>query len=64
LIELTGENLDSLISASKKVKNYLDNKQIAGVEELKSDFQANKPEIIFDISRRAYECRRYKYRYD
>jgi multidrug efflux pump len=29
----------------------LDNKQIAGVEELKSDFQANKPEIIFDLSR-------------
>ncbi|MBK7039138.1 MAG: efflux RND transporter permease subunit [Bacteroidetes bacterium] len=51
LIEITGENLDTLISTSKKLKNYLDNKQIAGVEELKSDFQANKPEIIFDISR-------------
>jgi multidrug efflux pump subunit AcrB len=51
VIELTGENLDSLISSSKKLKKYLDNKQIAGVEELKSDFQANKPEIIFDLSR-------------
>ncbi|MBP6456102.1 MAG: efflux RND transporter permease subunit [Chitinophagaceae bacterium] len=51
LIELTGENLDSIISASKQVKKYLDNKQIGGVEELKSDFQANKPEIIFDLSR-------------
>lgn len=51
LIEITGENLDTLISASKKLKNYLDNKQIAGVEELKSDFQANKPEIIFDVNR-------------
>ncbi len=51
VIELTGENLDSLISTSKRLKKYLDNKQIAGVEELKSDFQANKPEIIFDLSR-------------
>ncbi len=51
LIELTGENLDSLISTSKRLKNFLDNKQIAGVEELKSDFQANKPEIVFDLSR-------------
>jgi multidrug efflux pump subunit AcrB len=51
VIELTGENLDSLISTSKRLKNFLDNKQIAGVEELKSDFQANKPEIIFDLSR-------------
>jgi len=51
LIEMTGENIDTLISASRKLKNYLDNKQIPGVEELKSDFQANKPEIIFDVSR-------------
>lgn len=51
VIELTGENLDSLISTSKRLKKFLDNKQIAGVEELKSDFQANKPEIIFDLSR-------------
>ncbi|KXK41939.1 MAG: cation/multidrug efflux pump [Bacteroidetes bacterium OLB11] len=51
VIEITGDNLDSLISTSKKLKRYLDDKQIAGVEELKSDFQANKPEIIFDINR-------------
>ena len=51
LIELTGENLDSLIASSKRLKKFLDNKQIGGVEELKSDFQANKPEIVFDLSR-------------
>jgi multidrug efflux pump subunit AcrB len=33
------------------MKSYLDQKQIAGVEELKSDFQANKPEIIFNLDR-------------
>lgn len=33
------------------MKKFLDNKQIAGVEELKTDFQNNKPEIIFNINR-------------
>lgn len=51
VIEITGENLDSLITTSKRLKRYLDAKQIGGVEELKSDFQANKPEIVFDVSR-------------
>ncbi len=50
-IELTGDNLDALVSGSERLKKYLDAKQIPGVEELKSDFQNNKPEIIFDIDR-------------
>jgi len=50
-IELTGDNLDALVSGSEQLKKYLDAKQIPGVEELKSDFQNNKPEIIFDIDR-------------
>ena len=51
VIEITGENLDSLITTSKSLKRYLEDQNIGGVEELKSDFQANKPEIIFDVSR-------------
>ncbi len=50
-IELTGDDLDSLVKTAGKLKKYLDAKQISGVEELKSDFQNNKPEIIFDINR-------------
>lgn len=50
-IEITGNNLDSLVKVSENLKQYLKSKQIAGVEELKSDFQNNKPEIIFDIDR-------------
>lgn len=50
-IEITGDNLDSLVATSVRLKKYLDSKNIAGVEELKSDFQNNKPEIIFDIDR-------------
>ncbi|MGV3684860.1 MAG: efflux RND transporter permease subunit [Daejeonella sp.] len=50
-IEITGNDLDSLVKTSENLKQYLISKQIAGVEELKSDFQNNKPEIIFDIDR-------------
>jgi len=50
-IEITGDDLDSIAVTSDRLKKYLDSRQIAGVEELKSDFQNNKPEIIFDIDR-------------
>ncbi len=50
-IEITGNNLDSLIKTSERLKQYLDTRQIAGIEEIKSDFQNNKPEILFDIDR-------------
>lgn len=50
-IEITGDDLDSLVSTSERLKNYLVDKNIEGVEELKSDFQNGKPEIIFDINR-------------
>ncbi|MBC7744139.1 MAG: efflux RND transporter permease subunit [Flavobacterium sp.] len=50
-IEITGDELDSLVKTSDLLKKYLQSKQIAGIEELKSDFQNNKPEIIFNINR-------------
>lgn len=50
-IEITGDDLDSIVATSEKLKSYLVAKNIDGVEELKSDFQNNKPEIIFDIDR-------------
>ena len=50
-IEITGDNLDSIVHTSERLKKHLISKQIAGVEELRSDFQNNKPEIIFNIDR-------------
>jgi multidrug efflux pump len=50
-IEITGENLDDLIRDAASFQNYLDSLQIPGVEELKSDFQDNKPEIAIIIDR-------------
>jgi multidrug efflux pump subunit AcrB len=49
--DITGDNLDSLVSASSRLKHYLDLKQIPGVENLRSDFDVNKPEIVFDLDR-------------
>jgi multidrug efflux pump subunit AcrB len=50
-IEVTGDNFDDLIAVSTGLRRYLDSLQIPGVEELKSDLQNNKPEIVFNIDR-------------
>ncbi len=50
-IEITGDDLPDLVKTSKRLRHYLDSIHIEGVEELKSDFQDNKPEIVFDINR-------------
>lgn len=50
-IEVTGENLEDLITDAEAFQNYLDSIQIPGVEELKTDFQAIKPEIVINIDR-------------
>jgi len=51
VIDLTGDNLDTLVSVSERLNRFLESKQIAGVEELRSDFDANKPDIVFDLNR-------------
>lgn len=50
-IEISGERFEDLVSASTALKRFLDEKNIDGVEELKTDLQLNKPEIIIDIDR-------------
>lgn len=50
-IEITGDNFDELTNTSFRLKRYLDSLQIGGVEELKSDFEDNKPEIVVNIDR-------------
>jgi len=50
-IEITGENLDLLIPTATAFNNYLDSLEIPGIEQLKSDFVNNKPEIIVNIDR-------------
>jgi len=50
-IEITGDDLDELVNTSKALKLYLDSIAIPGIEELKSDIQNIKPEIVVDINR-------------
>lgn len=50
-IEITGDEFEQLTLVSKDVKRYLDSLQIPGIEELKSDLQTNKPEIVIEIDR-------------
>lgn len=50
-IEIRGDEFNSLVSTASKLKRYLDEKQIPGVEELKSDFVSSKPEVFVRIDR-------------
>ncbi|MBN1199614.1 MAG: efflux RND transporter permease subunit [Bacteroidales bacterium] len=50
-IEITGENLEELITTASAFQNYIDSIDIQGIEKLKSDFINNKPEIIIHIDR-------------
>ncbi len=50
-IEISGEDIAPLVITSVKFKNFLDSLQIPGVDELKSDFVENKPEILIDVDR-------------
>lgn len=50
-IEVAADEFELLTSTSTRLKRYLDSLQIPGVEELKSDFQSNKPEILINIDR-------------
>jgi multidrug efflux pump subunit AcrB len=50
-IEISGENLEEIISDANHFKSYLDSINIPGVEELKTDFQESTPELVIDIDR-------------
>jgi multidrug efflux pump len=50
-IEIAADDFDLLVSTANRVKRFLDDADVAGVEELKSDFQADKPEILISIDR-------------
>jgi multidrug efflux pump len=50
-IEISADDFDVLVVTADRLKDYLDSLQIPGVEELKSDFQSDKPEIVISIDR-------------
>jgi len=50
-IEITGDNLDTIVNTADRLKNYINKQGIPGIEELVPDVQADKPEIVFDVDR-------------
>jgi len=50
-IEMIGDNLDTLVKTTDRLKKYIDKQNIAGIEQLVPDVQADKPEIVFDVNR-------------
>ena len=50
-IEVTSQNLENLVADAYSFRDYIDSLRIPGIEELKSDFEMNSPEIIIDIDR-------------
>jgi multidrug efflux pump len=50
-IEIAGDNLQALVSNSEGFKRYIDSLQIDGIEELKSDFETDKPELLINLER-------------
>jgi len=56
-LEIRGDDLDQLLTISQEVKAYINDQNIPGIEELKSDVQLGKPELIVNVDREA--ARRY-----
>jgi multidrug efflux pump subunit AcrB len=50
-IEIKGDKFEELVENAQNLKRFLQEADVPGVAELKSDFVDNKPEIIFDIDR-------------
>jgi len=56
-LELRGDDIDQLIPVAQDVINYFNAEDIRGIEELKTDVQLGKPELIVNVDRDA--ARRY-----
>lgn len=50
-IELSGENYERLIRVADGVMNTIQNENIQGIQELKSDLETGKPELLVNIDR-------------
>jgi multidrug efflux pump subunit AcrB len=50
-LEMAGDNIDTLVKTTARLKKFIDQQNIAGIEGLVPDVDADKPEIVFDIDR-------------
>jgi len=50
-IEIFGDDYNSIIEEAEKMKQFINNANIPGIEELKLDIQTGKPELLVKIDR-------------
>ena len=50
-IEVSGENLERLLSLTERIRNRINEENIPGIEEIKSDIEVGKPELLVKIDR-------------
>jgi multidrug efflux pump len=50
-IEVTGDDFTELVNNASRLNKFIDSSKVEGVADIKSDFESNKPEIVFDINR-------------
>ncbi|MEX2235329.1 MAG: efflux RND transporter permease subunit, partial [Cyclobacteriaceae bacterium] len=50
-IEVAADDFELLVKTANDLLRFLRQQQVPGVEELKSDFQSDKPEIVINIDR-------------
>lgn len=50
-VEIVGDDFAKLTRTAEDVRRFIDKAKIDGVDNIKSDFVSNKPEIVFDIDR-------------
>lgn len=50
-IEITGDDFATLVDISDRMKNYINESGIPGIEKLKSDLETGKPELVVNIDR-------------
>ncbi|MBP8033450.1 MAG: efflux RND transporter permease subunit [Bacteroidia bacterium] len=50
-IEIKGDKFEELVDNAQKLKRFLQESEVPGVADLKTDFVDNKPEIVFDVNR-------------
>jgi multidrug efflux pump subunit AcrB len=50
-VEISGDDFNDLVTNAEEFKKFIDKAKIDGVDNIKSDFVSNKPEIVFDIDR-------------
>ena len=57
-LEIRGDNIDTLVTLTAKVKAFINDLPIKGIEGLNADVNIGKPELLIDIDRAA--ARRYE----